>query len=77
MTFKSVFTWDRQRLKVRLFRLLWIVGTVGDGSDGYSNKLSVAICPAILGFERGYNEWRLSVLGLQIHRVRSYGGIIV
>lgn len=77
MKLKTVFTWDPKHIKVRLFRLLWQHGVVGDGSGGYSAKLSINIVPVLLGFEREYFGWRLTILGLQFHHLKAYGGIIV
>lgn len=74
MKFQPVFRKDGRL--IRLFRVMWIRGHVGDGV-GYSVKLSIGLYPRLLKFERGWEEWRLWIAGLRIHAQRSYGGIHV
>lgn len=76
MTVKQVFRYDPTQRQFRLFRLLWTRGKVGDG-ESYSAKLAVSLRPKLFGFERDSNEWRLTVLGIDVHKKLSYGGIIV
>lgn len=59
--------------KLRLFRVMWSRGVVGKG--GYSAKIAVSLWPKLFHFERDFNEWRITVLGISIHRKLSYGGI--
>ena len=86
MRFKKVMTLSKLKRKIRLFRLTWICGIVGDGK-GHSAKLSVNLLPKIIKFEPQviYNipswflinkdEWRITILGINFHYVRSYGGV--
>lgn len=73
MTFKRVMRYERRQRKFRLFRLMWVRGTVGMG--GYSAKLAVALWPRLFHFERGWHEWRLTILGISVHMLRSRGGM--
>lgn len=76
MTFKPVMRWDRDGRMLRLFRLLWTRGVVGDG-NGYSAKLSFALAPRLLSWSREMDEWFFCIAGIRIHYQRAYGGIIV
>lgn len=76
MRVKNVMRYDPRQRKLRLFRLLWQVGTVGDG-DGYSAKLSFALVPKLFGWSDEFFGWRLTLLCVQVHHLRAYGGIIV
>lgn len=67
---KRVFRYDDSQKHVRLFRLMWERGTVGDGK-GYSAKLAVGLLPKLFYYDDG----RLTIFGLRIHYARSYGGI--
>lgn len=73
---KPVLRYDPTQHKLRLFRLLWQRGKVGDG-QGYSAKLSVSFVAHAFGWTREYAGWRLTVMGLQLHHLRAYGGAIV
>jgi hypothetical protein len=73
---KPVFRYDPTWPKLRLFRIVWDVGMVGDG-DGYSRKLAFALCPKLLSWQRGLDEWRLVVLGFEIHSRTAWGGRFV
>lgn len=74
MRMKLVCTRDGRL--IRLVRVMWIRGIVGDGV-GYSAKLSLGLYPRWFTFVRGSNEWRLYLLGLRLHFERAYGGIHV
>lgn len=76
MKLKPVFRYDPRQHKLRLFRLLWTRGTVGDGR-GYSAKLSVSFVAYAFGWTREYFGWRVTVMGLQFHHLRAFGGTIV
>ncbi len=76
MKFKSVLRYDPTLRAIRLGRLMWTRGTVGDGK-GYSVKLSVALAPSLFLFARDTCGWTLRLLGLRLHMKRSYGGIHV
>lgn len=70
LRFKRVMRFDEIQRHFRLFRVMWEVGTVGDGK-GYSAKLAVGIMPKLFHREGG----RLTILGLRVHYCRSFGGI--
>jgi hypothetical protein len=70
LRFKRVMRFDEIQRHFRLFRVMWEVGTVGDGK-GYSAKLAVGIMPKFFHREGG----RLTILGLRVHYCRSFGGI--
>jgi hypothetical protein len=76
MKFRWVGKLDIQGRILRLFRVMWIRGTVGDG-HGYSAKLSLALRPALFGFHREWQQFFVTVLGVRVHFQRSYGGIHV
>ena len=73
LRFKRVMRRDGIQGHFRLFRVMWEKGIVGDG-NGYSNMISVAVHPKLFAFERHSYAWMLILLGLRIHRKRSYGG---
>lgn len=70
LRFKRVFRIDEIQRHLRLFRIMWEVGTVGDGR-GYSAKLAIGLMPKLFHREDG----RITILGLRVHYARSYGGI--
>lgn len=74
--FKTVWRYDSCNKIFRLFRFVWDVGTVGDGK-GYSNKFSLALTPRFFRFQSDVWEWKIVLLGLRIHYIRSYGGRFV
>lgn len=74
MRFKWVGARDGRTL--RLFRVLWTQGRVGDG-DGYSAKLSVALRPSLFAVRREWQSLCVTLLGVSVHFERSYGGIHV
>jgi len=74
MTFRRIFRYDPDNRLLRLFRVTWQRGTVGDGK-GYSNKLTLGLRPRLFGFRREYGGWLLTLFGLRLHYDRSYGGI--
>lgn len=78
MKIKRLMTWCKQERKLRLFRIIWERGTVGDGK-GYSAMFSVSLLPKLFSFERGdlLPRIRLVLLGLSLHYKRSYGGRFV
>lgn len=69
-------TWAPDEKKARLFRILH-ANTKPHGKGWFSEELSVNIVARFIGFERGVSEWRISLLGLQLHWHRSYGGWFV
>jgi hypothetical protein len=76
MILKPVFRYDPTWPKLRLFRIMWNVGTVGDGK-GYSRKLAFSARPKLLAWQRSLDEWRVAVLGLEVHSVTAWGGRFV
>lgn len=76
MVFKPVLRWDPRWPKLRLFRVMWNVGTAGDGV-GYSRKVAVALRPRFFRLDRDYDGWRLVVLGVEVHSQTSWGGRFV
>lgn len=72
---KKVMTVSKPERKVRLFRLMWEQGRMAHG--GYSAKLAVSLVPTLLGVKRDANGWRATLLGIQAHMSRSYGGRFV
>lgn len=75
MKFKRVMRYEPGQHKLRLFRIMWTVGNVGKG--GYSAKIAVSLWPKLFHFERDYNEWRITVLGISVHKRLSFGGVFV
>jgi hypothetical protein len=73
--FKFVLRYDPTRKFFRVGKFLWQRGKVGDG-EGYSAKFSFALCPRLFFFYKNYAGWELIVLGIRIHLMRAYGGII-
>lgn len=69
---KGVFRFDEIQRHLRLFRVMWERGVVGDG-HGYSAKLAVGFRPKLFHWDDG----RLTIFGLRIHYCRSYGGTFV
>jgi hypothetical protein len=60
---------------VRLFRLMWERGGVGDG-HGHSTKLAVGLRPRLFELVRDTRtDILVTLLGLRVHYCRSYGGI--
>lgn len=76
MRLKPVFTWSSTERKVRLFRIIWKRGIVGDGK-GYSAFLSLSLVPHLFWWHSLWDGFDVVVLGLRIHHKRSYGGRFV
>jgi len=75
MTLRWIFRVDTIQRFLRVARVVWERGTVGDGA-GYSAKLSFALDPQMFRwFERdAATDWRFTLLGVRVHYCRSYGG---
>ena len=75
MTFRWIFRVDTIQRFLRVARVVWDRGTVGDGT-GYSAKLSFALDPQMFRwFERdATTDCRFTFLGVRVHYCRSYGG---
>lgn len=77
LRFKRVMRFDGTRKMLRLFRIMWERGTVGDGA-GYSVKVAVSLRPSLFEMVRdAEREIRLTVAGVRVHYARSYGGTFV
>jgi hypothetical protein len=77
MKVKPVFRYQPTIKKFRILRFVWERGVVGDGK-GFSAKLSFAVRPKIYEWWIGeLDEWRLILLGVEIHFYKSYGGVFV
>jgi hypothetical protein len=70
MKIKKVFRWDREEKVYRIFRIMW-------DNPKNSNKLSFALSPVLFRFSKGFYEWRIYILGIRIHRAKSFGGRFV
>jgi hypothetical protein len=76
-TFKWVSRYDPSARLLRLCRWMWVRGEVGTDKGGYSTKLSLALHPTIFRVSRARDGWMVTVLGVRLHKQRSYGGIYV
>jgi hypothetical protein len=76
MIFKWVGRYDPRNRLLRLCRLVWDRGIVGDGK-GYSVKLSLGLRPALLHWRREWDGWLATLFGVRVHFCRSYGGRFV
>lgn len=76
VAFRTVLRRDPSQRMLRLARVVWRRGTVGDGR-GYSASLSLALRPALFSWRTEYSGWLLTVAGVRLHYQRSYGGIQV
>lgn len=76
MKYKSVWTYDEREHKIRMFRILWQRGVVGVNKGGYSAKLSLSLVPKLFSFYRNGFGWRITFIGIQLHHLKSWGGII-
>ena len=72
--FQSVLRSDPTCKLFRVCRLIWNVGSVGDG-NGFSNKFSFALSKKLFGWKKEYSGWILTVAGMRFHYCRSHGGI--
>lgn len=70
LRFKRVLRFDKSQKLLRLFRVTWERGQVGDGR-GYSAKVAIGLAPRL--FHR--DDGRITVLGVRVHYAKSYGGI--
>ena len=77
MKFKRIMRWDSREKKLRLFRIIWNRGEVGDGK-GFSACFSVALVRKLFKFDTTiYDQVRVVIFGLSLHYMRSYGGKFV
>ncbi len=73
MKLRFIMRRDPVQKIIRIFRLIWERGTVGDGK-GYSAQFTLALSRKLFLFHREYSGWFLIVAGLRFHYARSYGG---
>ena len=76
MNVRRIMRYDPTTRMVRLFRLVYQRGTVGDGT-GYSCKISAAFQPRMFQWIGHRDEWFLTTLGVRVHYQRSYGNVHV
>jgi hypothetical protein len=76
MKFKPVMRYSPNERMLRLCRLIWERGIVGDG-QGYSAMLSLALRPALFHVRKEWDGWRFTLLGVRLHFKRSWGGRLV
>ena len=74
--FRGVMRLDRTSRMLRLARLLWQRGAIGDGR-GYSSSLSLALRPKVFERRRERDGWLLTLACIRLHYQRSWGGIQV
>lgn len=67
MKLKPVFRYAPPERKLRLFRII-------HGDDKTSWKLAVGLRPVLFRWQRDFNEWRLVLLGIDVHYRASYSG---
>lgn len=74
MRVRPLFIHDPEQHKVRLVRVIWDVGTVGDGR-GYSRKMTFALRRKLFAWNTFAREdWRIVILGFEVHSMTSWGG---
>lgn len=72
---RTIGTVDRRQKKIRLASACWTRGDGPGRGNGWTASLRLNLVPRLFGFCRGIlGEWRITVLGVQLHYVRSYGG---
>lgn len=71
--FKMIMRYSAPERMLRLFRIVWCVGAVGLG--GCSHKFSVGLQRSLFYFDREWDGWRGTFLGLHLSHRRSWGGI--
>jgi hypothetical protein len=76
MRFHKVMRLDPPLRLYRLARIMWDVGTVGDG-NGYSVKLSIGLTPRLFRWVSELGGWICTVAGVRLHCRRAYGGRFV
>lgn len=75
MTFRWIFRFDAIQRHLRVARITWQRGRVGDG-EGYSGKFSIALAPRVFEWSNlAAHDWCFTVFWLRLHYARSYGGV--
>ena len=73
MKLKWVGRYDPSNRLLRIARLIYERGVVGDGK-GYSAKFSVGLRPTLFMWRRESDGWLLTILGLRLHHMKAWGG---
>jgi len=69
-------TYSKREHKVRLCRIVWSrKGGPGDGT-GWSSKLSINLVPRLFAWKRDRFDLYATILCVQIHKQRHWGGWI-
>lgn len=71
---KVLLTWAPDERVLRIGRICWQRGRMMHG--GYSAKFSLALTPRLFSWHKGYYSYVLTLLGVRLHYMRSYGGLI-
>ncbi len=71
---KRVMRFAPSERKYRLFRAMWERGEPGKEGGGYSAKVAVSLVPRVARVAVHKYCWRLALLGVELHYMRSYGG---
>lgn len=74
MVFHRVFTYEKSIRKIRLFRIRWGKHPADPGS---THMVSVALQPSLFRFNREYNGYRLTLIGVNIHFQGGSRGCLV
>jgi hypothetical protein len=73
---KMVGTWSSYERKLRVIRIVWArKGGPGTGK-GWSSKLTFNIVLRLFAWHWDSTDCYLTILGLQIHKQRHFGGWI-
>lgn len=72
MRYRSIMRWDGRRNIYRIGRVIWQTGVHGHG--GYSAKLTISLKPTIYELLFRQYGWDLTILGVRLSVLRSYGG---
>lgn len=74
---KYVGRWSPQERMLRLARIVWSRGEGPGTGKGYCAKLSLALRPRLLQLHFEQDGWALTLCGVRVHYMRSYGGWMV
>ncbi|VTT98891.1 unnamed protein product [Gemmataceae bacterium] len=72
MRIRRIGRWDGEARVFRGVRITWDRGTWGEG--GYSAKFTIGFAPRFFRFRRELFGWMLTVFGVRLHYLWSYGG---
>ena len=68
--------YSQSEKKLRVLRVLYANGLNSLVKGWFSAALSVSFVEKLFGWERGFAEWRVTILGIQLHWQRHFGGWI-